>query len=390
MFPVIGRSASQTRTTAVAPVPDATGHVPETCGGAIAPRTIVLPMFTDDVAATFPRVPGWCNTATVGLPPRRAVAALRASLDAWETGTLDTVGFDVDVEAARAGFAALVGTSVDRVAMPGAVSITAGLVASCLPDGARVLCASEDFTSVLYPFLADDRLDVVSVPLAELVDSIDARVDLVAASIVQSADGRVLDQGDLATAASRAGARTFVDLTQAAGWLPIDADRFDVTACSAYKWLCSPRGVGFMSVRDDVDWMVPRLAGWYASDSPWTSCYGPPLRVAPDARRFTISPAWFDVRATAIALETIGGLGVESIHAHDVALANRFLAALDLPPSDSAIVSVATGAGAAAALAEAGIATAVRAGRTRLSFHAYSTDEDADRAAAVLRPHLAT
>lgn len=345
-------------------------------------------MFTDDVAAAFTRVEGWCNTATVGLPPRRAIAALRASLDQWEAGRLDTVGFDADVLRARVAYADLAGTSVDRVAMPGAASITAGLVASCLPDGARVLCAREDFTSVLYPFLADGRLEVEFVPLAGLVDSIDAGIDLVAVSLVQSADGRVVDPDALATAASLAGARTFVDMTQAAGWLPVDADRFDVTACAAYKWLCSPRGIGFMTVRADVDWLVPRLAGWYASDSPWTSCYGPPLQVAPDARRFTVSPAWFDVRATAVALETIGRLGIESIHAHDVALANRFLAALDLPPSDSAIVSVATDDGAATALDAAGIATAVRAGRTRLSFHAYNTDQDADRAAQALRPHL--
>lgn len=349
----------------------------------------VASMFSDDVAATFARVPGWCNTATVGLPPRAAVAALRACLDDWEAGSLDTVGFDVDVRAARSAFAGLVGTTPDRVAMPGAASITAGLVASSLPDGARVLCAHGDFTSVLYPFLADDRLEVEFVPLDGLVEAIHRDIDLVAVSLVQSADGHVLDQASLATAAHDAGARTFVDLTQAGGWLPTEADRFDVTACAAYKWLCSPRGIGFMTVREDVDWLVPRLAGWYASDSPWTSCYGEPLRLAPDARRFTVSPAWFDVRATAFALGAIAELGIDSIHEHDVALTNRFLAALDRPPSDSAIVAVATDDHAADALASDGIATASRAGRTRLSFHAYSTTDDADRAAEVVRDHLA-
>lgn len=347
-------------------------------------------MFLDDVGQHFTPVAGYCNTATVGIPPRAAVAALRACLSQWEGGTLDPVAFDGAVLRARTAFADIVGTTADRVAMPGAASISAGLVASCLPDGARVLCAREDFTSVLYPFLADERLQVEFVPLDGLLDAIVPGIDMVAVSAVQSADGRVTDLDELADAADAAGARTFVDATQAAGWLPIGADRFDVTACASYKWLCAPRGVGFMTVRDDVDWLVPRLAGWYASDTPWDSCYGPPLHLAPDAGRFTVSPAWFDVAATAVALEAFLAIGIDRIHAHDVALANDLRTRLDLPPSDSAIVSLAMATDPAADLAAAGLVTASRNGLTRLSFHLTNTVEDVDRAATTLAPHLAT
>lgn len=347
-------------------------------------------MFTDDVAQHFTPVAGYCNTATVGIPPRSGVATLRRCLADWEAGRLDPVAFDDDVLRARTAFAAIVDTRVDRVAMPGAASITAGLVASSLPDGARVLCAREDFTSVLYPFLADGRLRVEFVPLAGLVDAVGPAVDMVAVSAVQSADGRVLDLAALATAAEEAGARTFVDCTQAAGWLPVAADRFDVTACAAYKWLCAPRGVGFMTVREDVDWLVPRLAGWYASDTPWQSCYGPPLHLAPDASRFTVSPAWFDVAATAVTLEALLDVGVARIHRHDVALANDLRARLDLPPSDSAIVSLAMASDPTADLAAAGLVTAARNGFTRLSFHLTNTVDDVAAAAAVLARHLGT
>lgn len=344
--------------------------------------------FTDDVGRRWTAVPGWCNTATVGIPPRAAATSLRQCVDDWEAGRLDTVGFDDDVRRARAAFAALVGTTTDRVAMPGALSITAGLVASSLPDGARVLCAQEDFTSVLFPFLVDQRLTVRTVPLDTLLDQVDHSVDLVAVSAVQSADGRVLDLDALAATADEHGARTFVDVSQAAGWLPIGADRFDVVGAGAYKWLCSPRGVGFLAVRDDVDWLVPRLAGWYAGDDPWDSIYGEPLRLAPDARRFTVSPAWLDMPATATALEALDDVGIDRIRAHDVALANRFLGRLGLDPSDSAIASVATRTDPAADLAAANIATAGRGGRTRVSFHLYSTLDDADLAAALLEPHI--
>jgi selenocysteine lyase/cysteine desulfurase len=345
-------------------------------------------MTDEDIRAHIDAVPSYCNTASVGIPPRAAVQVLRDCVDDWEAGTVDLRGFDTVVVRAREAYATLVGARVEDVAMPGAASITAGVVASSLPDGARVLCAHEDFASVLFPFLADDRLRVTTVPLDELLERITPAVDLVAVSAVQSADGRVLDLDALADATNNAGARTYVDATQAVGWLPLAADRFDVTSCAAYKWLCSPRGVGFATVRDDVDWLVPRLAGWYAGEDPWDSLYGPPLRLADDARRFTVSPAWFDVAASAASLEALVAIGLDRIHAHDVGLADRFRRGLDLPMGDSPIVSLSTHSDPGVDLAAAGITTASRAGRTRVSFHLSNTVEDADRAAAVLRRHV--
>ncbi len=344
--------------------------------------------FADDVARHWTSVPGWCNTATVGLPPRAAVGVLRDCLDDWAGGRLDPVAYDQSVDRSRAAFAALVGSRTDRIAMPGALSISTGLVASSLPDGATVLCAEEDFTSVLFPFLVDQRLQVRTVPLDHLLDEVDATVDLVAASAVQSADGRVLDLDTLAAAADEHGVRTYVDATQAAGWLPIGADRFDVVGAAAYKWLCAPRGVGFLAVRDDVDWLVPRLAGWYAGEHPWASIYGPPLRLASDARRFTVSPAWFDVAAAAASLEALLDVGVARIHAHDVGLANLLCDRLGLAPVDGAIVSLRTPTDPGADLAAAGITTASRDGRTRLSFHLTNDRADVLAAADVLARHV--
>jgi selenocysteine lyase/cysteine desulfurase len=115
--------------------------------------------------------------------------------------------------------------------------------------------------------------------------------------------------------------------------------------------------------------------------------YGPPLRLAGDARRFTVSPAWFDVAAAAASLEALVALGVDRVHAHDVALADRCRDAMDLPDGDSAIVSVATHSDPTADLAAAGITTANRGGRTRVSFHLSNTTDDADHVSSVLRPH---
>jgi len=326
--------------------------------------------------------PRYLNTASVGLPPRVAVADLKRSVAEWESGQADPASFDKVVDRARAAFGRIAGTETASVGIVSQVSVVSGLVASCLPDGATVLCAEEDFTSVLFPFLADGRLDVRPVPLDRILDSIGDETDLVAVSAVQSADGRVIDLDRLAEIAAQTNTRTYVDTTQAAGWLPLGADRFDVTACGAYKWLCSARGSGFLTVAPGADWIIPRFPGWYSGADPWKSVYGPPLRLADDARKFNVSPAWFDFVTAAASIELIADIGVERIGDHNVALANRFRASVGLPESNSAIVSVATSQGQA--LADAGVAAAVRAGRVRLSFHLYNTPADADLAASVL------
>ena len=94
-------------------------------------------------------------------------------------------------------------------------------------------------------------------------------------------NGAVVDLDAVEAAASAHGAMTVVDATHGVGWLLLDASRFDVVACAAYKWLMSPRGTAFMAVRPErLDGIVPHLAGWYAGEDPHDSYFGPPLRLA--------------------------------------------------------------------------------------------------------------
>ncbi len=331
----------------------------------------------------FEVVPGYLDTAAVGLPPRVATAALQTRIDEWAEGKTDPHSFDPDVGRARAAYSRIVATDNSLVGIVSQVSVVSGMVAASLQPGSVVLCAEEDFTSVLFPFLALSHLEVRSVPLHRLLDSVDGDVDLVAVSAVQSSNGHVLDLDQLVEVAAKYGARTFVDVTQAAGWLPIESTRFDVTACHAYKWLCAPRGAGFLTVSADaLDWLQPTNAGWYAGEDPWTSIYRPPLRLASDARKFDVSPAWYSYSAAAPGLELLADIGVDAIREHSVGLANHFRSSIGLEASNSAIVSVATKSGPA--LANAGITVSSRDGRVRLSFFLYNTVEDADRAAAIV------
>jgi selenocysteine lyase/cysteine desulfurase len=142
----------------------------------------------------------------------------------------------------------------------------------------------------------------------------------------------------------------------------------------------SPRGTAFMAVGpDSLGRIVPAAAGWWAGDDPHASYFGPPLRLASDARRLDTSPAWFSWVGTQPALELVVALGVEAIHDHDVALANRFRAGLGLEPSNSAIV-VADVPGGRDRLERAGMTAAERGGRLRTSWHVYNTEADVDAA----------
>jgi selenocysteine lyase/cysteine desulfurase len=326
----------------------------------------------------------YLDSATYGLPLGSALDELTALTAAWSAGAYDPLSCDDAVARSRGAFARMHGVSASDVAIGHQVSPLVAVVAGSLPRGARVLAADGDFTSLLFPFLASG-CDVRTVPLEQLAEAIDDRTDLVAVSAVQSANGRVADLEALANAAEHHGALTIVDGTQACGWLPLNASRFSVLIAGGYKWLCHPRGTAFMAVAPELrERLVPLAAGWYAGENPWETCYGTPLRLAADARRFDVSPAWFNWHMAATTLEAFERLGVAQIHEHDVALAEQLRGGLGLDPQGSAIVSFEARAGAAERLAEAGVKASVRAGRVRLSCHLYNTAQDIDRALEAL------
>ncbi|MFB9236750.1 aminotransferase class V-fold PLP-dependent enzyme [Plantactinospora siamensis] len=330
--------------------------------------------------------PGWLNTASYGLPPRPAWDALQAALADWRVGRTSWEGWGAASERSRAIFAELIGVSAADVTLNATVSALLAPVASALPSGAVVLAPEIEFTSNLFPWLAqaDRGVRVRTVPAPRLADAIDAGTHLVAFSLVQSADGSVAPYDEIVAAARRHGALVVVDASQACGWLPFDALAADAVVVAAYKWLMAPRGAAFGYLAPALrERLIPSAAGWSAGREVSESYYGPPLRLADDARRFDTSPAWFSWVGAAPALDILRRVGVAAVQRYDVGLANRFLAGLGRPPGNSAIVSVDL-PDAADRLAAANIRAAVRAGRLRASFHLYTTVDDVDRAVAAL------
>ena len=221
----------------------------------------------ETAAAQFSDASGYLAVASIGLPPRAAVEALKADLDAWFRADRDPQGYDQIVANTRAAYARLVGIGPDRVAAGSQTSVVTALIAAAAPLGAEVLCVDGDFSSIVFPFLQRGDIRVRSVPLSALADSITEKTWLVSFSLVQSATGVVADTAAIVAAASAHGALTYCDVTQAAGVLPVDATQWDATVCHTYKWLCSPRGVAFLTVSPEFQALLtPLQAGWYAGD----------------------------------------------------------------------------------------------------------------------------
>ncbi|WP_420081179.1 aminotransferase class V-fold PLP-dependent enzyme [Streptomyces sp. JL4002] len=327
----------------------------------------------------------YLNTATCGVLPLSAVAAVRELAEAAGAGAPAGFGDFDRVDRVRAAFARLVGVDTGRVAVGSAVATHVGLVAASLPSGAEVLCPEGDFASVINPFVVRGDLTVRYAPLAALAEAVGPDTALVSLSAVQSADGRIADLAAVRAATAAHGARMLVDATQAAGWFPFDASPYDYTVTAGYKWLLGARGASYLTVSCEAqDSLVPLHAGWVAAESMWDATYGPMPELAHGARRFDESPVFLAYHAAEPSLALLERIGIDAVHAHNTALAARYRAGLarlghEPVPGRAAIVSVPGLAGRQASLQAAGIATSARAGLLRASFHLYTTEADVDR-----------
>ncbi|MEU5718191.1 aminotransferase class V-fold PLP-dependent enzyme [Streptomyces sp. NPDC020403] len=345
----------------------------------------------DQVRATeFAPEITYLNTSTCGLLPRRAVEAVKTLAEENATGRRAGSGSAEAVDAARAGFARLAGVTPDRVATGGSVAAHVGLVAASLPSGSEVLAPEGEFSSVVSPFAVRGDLKMRYVPLAGLAEAVRPGTSLVAFSAVQSSDGRVADLDAVRTAAAAHGARTLLDASQSAGWLPLDAGAYDYTVTGGFKFLLCPRGTSFLTVTEEAQESVPVLyAGWFSAEEPWKSTYGPVGRLAAAARRFDEPAAFLAYHGAEQSLAVLAEVGADALYAHATGLAARFregLAGLghEAVPGESAVVAVPGLGSREADLARAGVMVSDRAGNLRAAFHLYNTAADVDHALEAL------
>jgi len=337
-----------------------------------------------ELAAAFDVKPGYLAACGNGVLPRAAVAAMTADLARCGLGEATAADYDAIVTQSRGLFADIVGVPAEWVAIGPAVSPMVAVVAAGLPDGAEVLVADDEFSSMVLPFRATGRLVVRTVPLVELAGAITDDTAVVAFSLVQSATGEVADSVAIAARARAHQALSVVDLTQAAGVMGVDATQFDVTISHVYKWLCSPRGVAFLTVRPEVlPRLRPVLAGWYSDENPWGNCYWPRVAEPRGARQFDTSPAWQAFVGARESLRLFAEADLEAVWAHACDLGDQLCRGLGIPEQHRAIVSWPDPDHAQLArLTAAGLRASGPLGLIRVAFHVWNTPEDV---AAVLQ-----
>ncbi|MEU5693966.1 aminotransferase class V-fold PLP-dependent enzyme [Actinosynnema sp. NPDC020468] len=307
---------------------------------------------------------GYLNTAGIGVPPASAATAVTERVARWASGADGPDAVEPHVAAARAAFGRLVGVPADRVAVGASVAQLVALVAASVPEGTSVLVAEGEFTSLTFPFAARG-LRITEVPL-ESIAAEAPRHDLVAVSVVQSADGRVVDLDGLRAA----GVPVLLDATQAVGWMPLSLDWADWVVAACYKWLLAPRGAAWLAGRASaLDGTRAVTANWYGGEDPWATVYGLPLRSAADARRLDLSPVWLSQYGAAVTLPWLASLDLGAVRDHCVGLADVVRERVGIPLGGSPIVALPV-----ASLP--GVRASVRAGRVRIGFHLYNTLED--------------
>ena len=209
------------------------------------------------------------------------------------------------------------------------------------PTGGKIIAVSSDFPAITRPWIAyaeshDNELQFVDEQMDKdlteaLIEKTDERTSVVAVSYVQFSTGTRADIHRLRDATRKLGAFLVVDVTQAAGAVPIDAQSWeaDVVVCSGYKWLGGHGGVGLAVMSPEFLKQTPPAPGWMGAPDPF-DMQATRLPLADDARRYTQSTmSYISMRGLTVAIGELLALGSEKIEAHAKSLARLLVDELD-------------------------------------------------------------
>ncbi len=359
----------------------------------------------------------YLNQASLGLVGEPAVAAMHNFLDTVARhGNMNlTDAEEVGLFAPLRGPAAkLMNCATDQLAILG----SAGEMLCQLPSlfnpraGSKVIAVSSDFPAITRPWIAyaerhDLEIQFVTETADEdltdtLINAIDDRTSVVMVSYVQFSTGSIVDCLRLREASRRVGARFILDVTQAAGAVPIDTAGWqpDVTVCSGYKWLGGHGGVGLAVLAPDLLDKTPPAPGWMGAPDPF-DMQAMQLPLAKGAARYTQSTmSYISIVGLGVAIGELLALDPTKIKAHADDLASVLLTGLDGsgwapfrhaddPAASTHIVTLGhPDAGAdetLQSLHDANITCSIRNGRVRVSLAHYNEAADVHTIVAALK-----
>ena len=174
--------------------------------------------------------------------------------------------FDELTAAARAALASFVGArGDDLVFVPNATAGLNAVIRSLrLEPGDEVLTTRHEYGAVTRTWQFAGATLVYAEP-EELAAAIGPRTKAVSVSHVTSPTALVLPVEEICAAARAAGVLSIVDGAHAPGQLALDLERVgaDIYAGNCHKWLCAPKGAGFLWAREEHHgWIDPLVVSW--------------------------------------------------------------------------------------------------------------------------------
>jgi cysteine desulfurase / selenocysteine lyase len=282
-----------------------------------------------------------------------------------------------------------------------------GIVAEGFPwkPGDNIITAAEEYPSNIYPWmnLAGRGVEVRTLASRErrlwvddLRTLIDKRTRIVSLSFVEFASGFRNDLDAIGSLCHERGIHFFVDAIQGLGVLPLDVVKtpVDYLAADGHKWLLGPEGAGIFYIRRElVDRLHPVGVGWNSVIG-WRDFSNIDFRLKPHAGRWesgTLNVA--GITALGASLELLSEIGISAIAERVLKLTDYLCAGAERagfeiyssrrPLDKSAIVSLMVPNKDPRALVrqcrQQGMVINQRAGRIRVSPHAYNTIEEIDR-----------
>lgn len=314
-------------------------------------------------------------------------------------------------EDARQLAAELIGADPGEIALVGNTTTAITLVAEGLAwePGDNVVLPDNEFPSNVYPWLnLNSRgVEVRRVAVDEgridwnrIAEACDARTRVVSVSWVGYATGYRIDVGQAAEVAHDQGALLLLDAIQGLGVFPLDvrASGVDFVAADGHKWMLGPEGMGLLYLRQEhLPQLRPLGVGWnsvvhhhdyskiqfdlrptaarYEGGSQnmvGAAALGASLRVLADFGLSASASAVGDriVQLTDDACERLSALGA-TICSNRQSAHRSGIVSFEFPGQDPGAVR--------RQAHRAGVALNCRAGRLRISPHAYGNEADLER-----------
>lgn len=192
---------------------------------------------------------------------------------------------------ARAALGAYLGTHADNLVFTQNVTISMNIVARSFDLGAgdEVLTSDHEYGAMdrTWRFLAKERgFTYINQPVSleskdAFVDSfwsgVTPRTKIIFLSHITSPTAIIFPVNEIVQRARAAGIITIVDGAHVPGQIPLHLDSLnaDFYGGNLHKWLCAPKGAGFLYARPEMQHLLkPLVVSWgYESETPGTSTF---------------------------------------------------------------------------------------------------------------------